>query len=94
MQHLESTFKQALLNATPEFQTQFGYPQDKPGEADLTIASNAVAEGFKCMAFTLEMPFKDNANLPDPAYGWSPQRSMQLGEDLLVAIRAVSGKLR
>lgn len=94
MQHLETTFKNALLNATPEFQTQFGYPQDKPGDADLTIASNAVAEGFNCMAFTLEMPFKDNADLPDPAYGWSPQRSMQLGEDLLVAVRAVLAELR
>lgn len=94
MKHLEDTFKTALVNATPEFQTEYGYPKDEPGQADLTIATNAVAEEFGCMSFTLEMPFKDNANLPDPAYGWSPQRSMQLGEDLLVAVRAVLNELR
>lgn len=94
MKHLEDTFKQTLVNTTPEFQTEHGYPQDEPGQADLTIATNAVAEAFGCMSFTLEMPFKDNANLPDPAYGWSPQRSMQLGEDLLVAVRAVLNELR
>ena len=93
MEHLENTFKQALLNTTPEFQTTYGYPKDEPGQANLTIATTAVAEEFGCMAFTLEMPFKDNADLPDPAYGWSPQRSMQLGEDLLVATRAVLKEL-
>ncbi|MBT0586547.1 M14 family metallopeptidase [Alteromonas oceanisediminis] len=89
----ENVFKQTLCRVTPEFQTEFGYPKDAPGSANLSIATNAVAERFHCMAFTLEMPFKDNANLPDPAFGWSPQRSMQLGEDLLVAVRAVLAEL-
>jgi hypothetical protein len=40
------------------------------------------------------MPFKDNALLPDPGYGWSPVRCKQLGEDVLVAINAVVDKLR
>ena len=93
MEELENTFTQALLAATPEFQTEFGYPKDKPGEANMTVASNAVAEKFNCMALTVEMPFKDNANLPDPAYGWSPQRCIQFGEDLLIAVRAVLSQL-
>lgn len=93
MDALESNFKSALLMATPEFQTEFGYPKDDPGQANLTVASNAVAEKYKCMALTVEMPFKDNANLPDAAYGWSPQRSMQFGEDLLIATRAVLAQL-
>jgi murein tripeptide amidase MpaA len=91
---LESTFKQSLMATTPEFQDEFGYPKDKPGEANLTIACNAVGHKFNCLAYTLEMPFKDNADLPDESYGWSPVRCQQLGEDLLVAIRAVSATLR
>ncbi|GAB3033471.1 M14 family metallopeptidase [Bowmanella dokdonensis] len=91
--HLESTFKQALLIATPEFQDTYGYPKDKPGEANLTVGSNAVGNDFQCLAYTLEMPFKDNAELPDAAYGWSPERSKKLGQDVLVAIRAVLSQL-
>lgn len=94
MKDLEDSFKAALLAATPEFQDTFGYAKDKPGEANLTVASNAVAHKFDCLAYTVEMPFKDNADLPDSTYGWSVQRSRQLGEDLLVAAHAVVGKLR
>ena len=35
---------------------------------------------------TLEMPFKDNADLPDPAQGWSPERSIQLARDCLATL--------
>ncbi|MBC3767290.1 M14 family metallopeptidase [Neptunicella marina] len=93
-QALENAFKQALLQVTPEFQDEFGYDKDAPGKANLTVGSNAVAEKFDCLSYTLEMPFKDNINLPDAAYGWSPQRSKQLGEDVLVAIHAVVEDLR
>lgn len=91
---LENGFKQALLQTTPEFQDEFGYAKDAPGEANLTIASNAVGQEFECLAYTVEMPFKDNNNLPDPVYGCSVQRCRQLGEDLLIAVRAVVSKLR
>ena len=94
MAGLENTFKQSLLNATPEFQDVYGYPKNQPGEANLTVASNAVAHQFNCMAYTLEMPFKDNADLPDAAFGWSVPRCAQLGEDLLIPIRAVVNKLK
>ncbi len=91
---LENGFKQALLQTTPEFQDEYGYAKDAPGEANLTIASNAVGQEFECLAYTVEMPFKDNNNLPDPLYGWSAQRCQQFGEDLLVATRAVVSHLR
>lgn len=91
---LENTFKKAFMATTPEFQDVHGYPKDKPGKANMTVACNAVGQRFDCLAYTLEMPFKDNIELPDPSYGWSPARSMQLGEDLLVAIRAVVDDLR
>lgn len=91
---LEASFKQSLMATTPEFQDSYGYDKDEPGKANLHIACNAVGHKFDCLAYTLEMPFKDNADLPDPAYGWSPERCLQLGEDVLVAIRAVSASLR
>jgi murein tripeptide amidase MpaA len=94
LEELENTFKQALLMATPEFQDVFGYDKDEPGKANLTIGANAVGHRYQCLSYTLEMPFKDNQNLPDPAYGWSAPRCQQLGEDLLIAVRAVSSKLR
>ena len=42
-----------------------GYGIDEPGTADLSIASNAIGEKYKCLAFTLEMPFKDTEDRPD-----------------------------
>jgi murein tripeptide amidase MpaA len=89
MAQLETLFKQTLLAVTPEFQTEYGYELDAPGEANLTIASTWVAEQFKCLAYTFEMPFKDNANLPDEQFGWSDVRSKKLGNDTLIAVRAV-----
>ena len=40
-------------------------------------------------ALTLEMPFKDNADLPDPERGWSGARSRRLGADTLTALLAM-----
>lgn len=91
---LETEFKNALLRVSPEFQTTFGYPTDAPGTANLTVASSNIAEAFQCLAYTLEMPFKDNADLPDADYGWSAKRSQQLGSDCLIAIHAVLDTLR
>tara|TARA_R110002126_G_scaffold185121_4_gene333588 strand:+ start:9112 stop:10239 length:1128 start_codon:yes stop_codon:yes gene_type:complete len=94
MQQLEQDFKAALLTITPEFQDKYGYDKDAPGQANLTVATSWVAEQFKCLAYTVEMPFKDNADLPDAAFGWSDIRSMKLGQDSLSAILQVVDKLR
>ncbi|MBU2113539.1 MAG: hypothetical protein KKE94_07155 [Gammaproteobacteria bacterium] len=91
---LETLFKQSWLTVTPEFQTEYGYELDAPGQANMTIATAWVGEQFNCLAYTVEMPFKDNANLPDAAYGWSDIRSMKLGQDVLPAVLAVADKLR
>ncbi|MCV5888866.1 hypothetical protein OFN71_37235, partial [Escherichia coli] len=37
---LETSFKQALLTITPEFQDEIGYDKDEPGKANLTVGSN------------------------------------------------------
>ena len=72
-------FAAAYERANPDLQHEVGYPIDAPGTANMTMCTNAVAFRFQCPAFTLEMPFKDNANAPDPVCGWSPKRSALLG---------------
>ena len=71
-----------------------GYPVDAPGEANMLVCSNAITEAFDAPAMTLEMPFKDNANRPDGAVGWSPARAMRLGASALDALDAVVDDLR
>ena len=92
--HLRNKFAQVLKIASADFQTEFGYEVDALGTANMTLATNWVAEHFDCLANTLEMPFIDNNNLPDAATGWSPERSIQLGEASLIAMLAVVDELR
>ncbi len=91
---LESAFKTALRQASPDFQDEHGYPKTAPGQANLAIAKSYVGETFGCLSYTLEMPFKDNINLPDDDFGWNGQRSLRLGEAILSAILAVCPQLR
>ena len=91
---LEAAFKTALRQASPDFQDEHGYPETSPGQANLSIAKSYVGETFGCLSYTLEMPFKDNINLPDDDFGWNGQRSLRLGEAILSAILAVCPQLR
>ncbi len=90
---LETLFKTAFQAASPDFQTVHGYAADHFGEANLTLATNYVGNTFGCLAYTLEMPFKDNDNLPDDDFGWNGQRSLRLGESILSAVLAVAEEL-
>lgn len=92
--HLRDKFSEVLKLASADFQSEFGYDIDAPGTANMTIATHWVAERFDCLANTLEMPFKENANLPFEDTGWSPERSIKLGEASLVAMLAVVDELR
>lgn len=74
------------LQISPDFQREHGYPLNEPGKANLDIASKYVGHAFECVALTIEMPYKDNNNLPDDNYGWSPERSILFGESLLNSI--------
>ena len=82
-------YKARLARLSPDFQTVKGYPVPRPGTANLAMSTNQLAERFGCVAMTLEMPFKDNDDLPCAEYGWSPARSMQLGRDCLAAVLEV-----
>ena len=91
---LQQQFVQAFLAASPDFQNKYGYEKDEPGQADLSIATAYVGERFNCLAYTLEMPFKDNHQWPDDDYGWNGQRSLRLGEAILSPIYAMVDHLR
>lgn len=93
MAELEQLFIQKYMEITPDFQDTHGYPKDEPGEANLTVASNYVAEHFQCLSLTIEQPFKDDLNAPDPDRGWSPERAQKLGTDVLPVIYAVLPRL-
>lgn len=86
---MEADFKSSWQASCPDFQDAVHYELCKPGHANLAIATNWVAERFGCMALTIEMPFKDNANLPDPVSGWSAERSRKLGASVLQPILTV-----
>ncbi|MDO8953610.1 MAG: M14-type cytosolic carboxypeptidase [Gammaproteobacteria bacterium] len=91
---VEQKFKQAFMQASPELQDHYGYDKLLPTQANLSLANQYVGEQFRCLSYVLEMPFKDNANLPDSEYGWSSARSIKLGEAALQAILSVLGDLR
>ncbi|QID19801.1 carboxypeptidase family protein [Nitrogeniibacter mangrovi] len=84
----EDAFLDALATASPDFQRQHGYAPDRFGEEMLTLASKWVAHRFGCVSLTLEMPFKDNALMPDGQSGWSGARSKRLGAAMLQPILA------
>lgn len=86
---LECMFKDAFKAASPDFQDKYGYAKDEAGQADLSLATNYVGNTFHCLAYTLEMPFKDNDNLPDDDFGWNGQRSLRLGESILSPLLVV-----
>ena len=76
-------FEAALATNTPDFQVDLGYEQSAPGQANLSMSTTQLAERFGAVSMTLEMPFKDNRDLPDPVQGWSPERSKLLAHACL-----------
>ncbi len=87
------TFKRLLAEISPDFQTKFGYDVDAPGSSDLRKCTDYMAETFDCLAMTLEMPFKDNADAPMPETGWNPGRSQLLGMACVDAFWRILPKL-
>ncbi|MEM8724969.1 MAG: M14-type cytosolic carboxypeptidase [Pseudomonadota bacterium] len=79
-------YQRILDRRTPDFQTKLGYPKTPAGRANLGISTNQVAERFGTCAMTLEMPYKDLADFPEPEQGWSPERCKLLARDCLAAL--------
>jgi murein tripeptide amidase MpaA len=92
-QALFDAFSDALVRITPDFQTQKGYQIPAAGQANLSMSTAQLAERYGAVSMTLEMPFKDNADLPDPVYGWSIERCRLLARASLDALHAVLPQL-
>ncbi|WP_430810472.1 MULTISPECIES: M14 family metallopeptidase [unclassified Carboxylicivirga] len=90
LQKLSDDFISNWMAINPDMQKEYGYPKNEPGQANLMVGSKNLGETFGCLSQTLEMPFKQNDDLPDELLGWSPQRSIKLGESLVpVLLRMV-----
>lgn len=82
----QQAFIEAFGQASPDFQTRVGYEAGKYQADMLKLASKYIGHAFKCVSLTLEMPFKDNADLPDAQLGWNGARSARLGAAMLLPI--------
>ena len=86
-------YQRQLMQANPDFQMEKGYDKDAPGSADMSVGTNQLAHRYQAVSMTLEMPFKDTANCPNPTHGWSPERCRKLGRSNLDALAAVIDRL-
>jgi murein tripeptide amidase MpaA len=92
-QKVFDAFAKALERLSPDFQTSRGYEVAKPGQANMSMSTAQLAERYGAVSMTLEMPFKDNADLPDETYGWSPDRCRLLARACLDALHAILPEL-
>ena len=91
---LFNLFSETLERLCPDFQRSQGYEIPPAGGANMSMSTTQLAERYGCVSMTLEMPFKDNFDLPDEVYGWSPQRSKYLAFSCLDALHAMLPELR
>lgn len=91
---LSEFFEQIFPLINPDYQTKHGYTADQFGPETLTMATNWVGDKFNCLAYTLELPFKDNANLPDSKNGWNGKRSYLFGQSLVTGINLLINQLK
>jgi murein tripeptide amidase MpaA len=82
----QAAFIAFFKQASPDVQDVHGYEASKYQTDALKLASKYIGNAFGCLSLTLEMPFKDNANLPDERVGWNGERSAALGAAMLQAI--------
>jgi len=82
----QDKFTNCLKLINPDYQTKYGYTKGQFSSQTATLATNWVGDNFGCLALTLEMPFKDNENIPNMDVGWDGRRSYILGRDFLTAI--------
>ena len=93
-QKLFELFGETLERLSPDFQRSKGYEVAARGQANMSMSTTQLAERYGCVSMTLEMPFKDNFDLPDEVYGWSPQRSKYLAYSCLDALHAILPELK
>lgn len=94
IENLEQDFIDSWLKVSPDFQYGIGYPKSEAGKANMTVCAKHIGQRFDCLSLTIEMPFKDNNTMPNPTFGWSPQRSIHLGKSIVNVVLDIVHKLR
>jgi murein tripeptide amidase MpaA len=94
LENLQEKFLNNWMQVSPDFQREHGYPATAPGKANLDIGSKYIGNTFNCLSLTVEQPYKDNLNLPDTIFGWSPERAIKFGASILNSILFVIDDLR
>ena len=80
-------FRHTLTKLCPDFQEVHGYDADEPGEANMTMALNYVADRFDAVTMIMETPFQDNHDLPKPDDGgFSTDRCRHMARGTLAAL--------
>ena len=82
----EKQFCDTLERLSPRFQQVHGYHPERFGAEMLSLASKWAAHTYGCVSMTLEMPFKDHDDDPQPDTGWNGARSKALGADVVAAL--------
>ncbi len=94
LESIQDAFFSTWMKINPDFQTEHGYGKNEPGKANLNICSKQIGHRFDCLSFTVEMPFKDNRDIPNPLTGWSPERSARLGSSVIGVVHTLVDDLR
>lgn len=95
MERLKHQFMELWMRVSPDFTDPRNYyGVEAPGQADLRLASNWVAEEFKCLSLTLEMPFKDVLANPNEVQGWSPDRAKRFGASMVMPLFDILPRLK
>ena len=90
---LFARFRDTLAERSPDFQVQKGYEVAAPGKANMSMSTTQLAERYRAVSMTLEMPFKDHDDNPDAEFGWSPERCKRLAHDCLDNLAAMIDSL-
>ena len=69
-------------------------PLPAPGEANLSMCTNQVSERFRCLALTLEQPFKELEGRPGGDEAWAGEHCARSGAAMLGPIQAILGDLK
>lgn len=86
-------YARRLAAATPDFQLDLGYEKSAPGQANLSMSTNQLAERYGAVSMTLEMPFKDHEANADAAFAWSPARCKLLAHACLDTLAGMIDEL-
>jgi murein tripeptide amidase MpaA len=80
-------YRHTLAQLCPDFQEVHGYDADAPGEANMSMALNYVAEHFDAVTMIMETPFQDNHDLPNSHVGgFSTDRCRHVARGSLEAL--------